>query len=156
MSVTKISNEKGFTLVELLVTMAILMILAGLSLASFMLYKENAEYAKGSSALRNARTALGVGELELPDGYSLAYTQSGTGGGNLAGEMARVMPGANTPANVRLGVEVNQCDELSNPMDRAMYVVSEPCHTHEAARWQKFCGGLEVLLEHVANPAPCV
>lgn len=147
--------ESGFTLVELLVTVAVLMILGGLSLCSYILYKENAEYAKGTATLRNARTALGVGELELPDGYALAFTQTGTSGGMLAGEMARVMPGANTPGGVRLGVEVNDCSETSGPMDRALYVVSEPCLSKESARWQKFCGGMEILLEHVSNPTPC-
>ncbi len=151
----RFESERGFTLIELFVTIAILSILSGLSIASFILYKENAEYSKGSATLRNARTALGVGELELPDGYSLPYTQTAGSGGMLSGELARVMPGANTPSNVQLGAEVTLCSELSAPLDRAAYVVSKPCLSKQEARWQKFCGGLEILLEHVSNPAPC-
>jgi len=148
-------TEQGFTLIELLVTIAILGILASLSIASFILYKENAEYAKGTATLHNARTGLNASEMDLPEGYTLAYTESGTGGGDLSGALAQVLPGISLPPSVRVGVELAVCNESSNPMDREAYVVSEPCNSHEEVRWQKFCGGLEVLLEHVANASPC-
>lgn len=152
---TSISADSGFTLIELLVTVSILGILAGLSLASFTLYKQNAEYSKGSATLHNARVAYNVGELDLPQSYALSFTESGTNGGDLSGELARVMPGTNVPDKVRLGVEVSVCDDSSDPMDRAAFLVAEPCYSNEELRWQKFCGGIEVLTEHVANPAPC-
>lgn len=147
--------EAGFTLIELLTTMAIISILSGLAISTYFLYRENAEYSKGVATLRNARTAYGAGELELPEGYSMAFTQTGVSGGNLSGELSRVLPGANTPGQVRLGAEVNQCDEGSDPLDRAAFIVSEPCLSEQEVRWQKFCGGIEILSEHVANAAPC-
>ncbi len=148
-------NEEGFTLIELLVTIAILGILCALGGASFILYKESAEYSKGTATLHNARTAFNVGELDLPDGYNLAYTESGTGGGDLAGPLASVMPGAALPIGVRVGVEVAFCDDTSGPFDRAAFIVAEPCNASEQLRWQRFCGGVEVVVEHVANPTPC-
>ncbi len=148
-------GEKGFTLIELLVTIAILSILAGLSIASYTLYKENAEYAKGTATMHNARTGIGAAELELPDTFSMAYTQSSTDGSALSGLLAQAMPGVSLPSNLRVGVELSMCNSASDPMDRAAFVVAEPCRATESVRYQKFCGGMEVLLEHVANPAPC-
>jgi prepilin-type N-terminal cleavage/methylation domain-containing protein len=148
-------SESGFTLIELLVTIAILSILSGLSIVSFIVYRENAEYAKGTATMRNARTALSAGQLDLPDDYSLAYTQTDTAGGKLAGQLAEVMPGGNMPNEVRLGVEVSACDQSSGPFDRADYLVVQPCRAKQEIRWQRFCGGTEVLLEHISNASPC-
>lgn len=150
-----LNSERGFTLIELLVTIAILSILAGLSVTSYILYKEKAEYSKGSATLHNVRTAFSVGELDLPEGFSLAYTESATVGGDLVGPLAQVLPGANTPGGIRVGVEVSACTETSSPLDRAAFIVSEPCLGKEQLRWQKFCGGIEVLMEHVSNASPC-
>ncbi len=155
MNADKALGERGFSLVELLATVSILGILSALSIASFILYRQNAEYSKGAAAMHTARTALKVGELELPDGYSLAFTQTGTSGGGLVGELARVMPGGNTPNAVRLGAEVSLCDDASSAFDRADFLVVEPCLAQEEVRWQRFCGGTEVLLEHVGNASPC-
>ncbi|MFN8389526.1 MAG: type II secretion system protein [Bdellovibrionota bacterium] len=152
---TESLGEQGFTLIELLVTTSIIAILSALAIVSFIVYRENAEYSKGSAAMRNARTAMGAGELELPDGYTLPFTQTTSAGGLLSGELAHIMPGGITPSAVRLGAEYNQCDDSSGPFDRAAYLVLEPCLAKQEVRWQRFCGGTEVLLEHVSNPAPC-
>ena len=148
-------TQLGFTIIELVVTVAILSILTGLSLASFTVYRENAEYSKGTATMRNARTALNVGVLELPEDYTLDYTESGLSGGLLSGELSRLLPGANTPDQVRLSAEVSACDESSGPFDRSQFLVVEPCRSKQEVRWQKFCGGAEVLLEHVTNASPC-
>ena len=150
-----VKNEKGFTLIELLVACSIISILSALSICSFIIYKQNAEYAKGSATMRNVRTALKAGQLDLPDDYTLAYTQSSTTGGVFTGELAKALPGGNVADAVRIGVEINTCDESSDPLDRADFLVSEPCRGTQEVRWQRFCGGTEILLEHVANPAPC-
>ena len=149
-------SESGFTLIELLVSVAILFILAGLSIASFIIYKDDAEYTKGVATLKNSRTAMSVGELELPDDFTLPFTKSSEAGGPLVGVMSTALPGANTPVNVKLGVEVVPCDDSSSPFDRNQLLVAEACRSSKAVRWQKFCGGTEVLIEHVSNPTPCL
>jgi prepilin-type N-terminal cleavage/methylation domain-containing protein len=149
-------DEAGFTLIELLVSVAILFILAGLSIASFIIYKDNAEYTKGVATLKNGRTAMSVGELELPDGFTLPFTKSTESGGPLVGVLATALPGANTPIHVKLGAEVVPCNDRSGPFDRSQLLVAEACRSSKMVRWQKFCGGTEVLLEHVSNPAPCL
>lgn len=148
-------NEQGFTLIELLLTCVILIILGALSIGSFFIYKENAEYSRASTTMRNARTAMTVGEMELPEGYELAYTTTSTNGDPLPGALATALPGGVVPKDVRLGAEVNICDDTSSPLDRAQYLVAQPCRAKQEVRWQKFCGGIEILSEHVANPAPC-
>ena len=148
-------DERGFTLIELLLTSVILIILGALSIGSFFIYKENAEYSRASTTMRNARTAITVGEMELPEGYELAYTTTTTTGDPLPAALAVALPGGVVPAGVRLGAEVNVCDDSSGPLDRAQYLVAQPCKATQEVRWQKFCGGIEILTEHVANPAPC-
>lgn len=137
-------------------TVSILGILSGLSIAAFNVYRENAEYTKGSATLRNARTAMGAGELDLPDDFVLAYTTSGTGGGSLPGGLGTTMPGIATPIDVRLGAQVDACDTSSNPFDPSKLIVVESCRATQSVRWQRFCGGAEVLLEHIDTPTPCL
>lgn len=148
-------NESGFTLIELLVTSTIILILAALSIGSYTVYKQGAEYAKSQATLKNARTAMGAGELEWTDGYSLPFTQSSITGGEMTGVLGVAMPGGNLPADVRLGAEVSPCDETSGAMDRAQFITVEACRARESVRWQKFCGGVQIITEHIANPAPC-
>lgn len=148
-------DERGFSLIELLTVIAILGVLVGLSMGAYTIYRENAEYAKGDATMHQARTALYAGESDLPDGFTMAFSQSTTTGGTLIGAMGQAMPGAVMPKDLRLGVEINACGPLSGPFDREKFIVSEPCRAKRAIHYQRFCGGSEILLENVANPAPC-
>lgn len=148
-------SEEGVTLIELLTVLTVIAALAGLSIVTYTLYRLQAEYTRGTVTLRNAKTAYYVGEIELPEGFSLPYTLSSSTGQAFSPEMSKVLPGANAPSGVRLGVEVNSCDENSSPFDREAFLVAQPCLAKEEARWQKFCGGIEISLDHLSNPAPC-
>ncbi len=149
------NEERGFTLIELMLTCVILIILGALSLGSFFIYKENAEYSRASTTMRNARTAMTAGEMELPEGFELTYTTTTTTGDPLSGALATALPGGVVPKDVRLGAEVSACDGSSSPLDRAQFLVAQPCRAQQEVRWLKLCGGIEILSEHVSNPTPC-
>ena len=152
---TSSRDERGFSLIELLTVIGILGILASLSLSAFSIYRESAEYSKGDATMHSARTALYAGELDLGEDFTMAYTTSTTTGGALVGPMAQALPGMIMTKDLRLGVEVNACDDSSGPFDRAQFIVAQPCRATRELRYEKFCGGSEVILENVANPAPC-
>ena len=53
----QITNQKGFTLLELLITMCIIMILAGIAIPSYKDYKKKAYDVRALSDLKNVSTA---------------------------------------------------------------------------------------------------
>ena len=54
----KNGNQKGFTLVELLVVVAIIAILAAIAIPQFSEYRKKAFNAAGESDVRNAKTTF--------------------------------------------------------------------------------------------------
>jgi len=148
----RVSTQRGFTLIELLVTLAILSILAGLSWVGFVVYKENAEYQKAESDLRNAQTAAEAGILALASGYpSVGLTFSGSDGGPVPAAVSDVLPGAVVSYGVNLGVEYTQC--AAQDMTPQVYLVATPCQADRYATFTKFCNGTEIKNTDLAGGA---
>lgn len=140
-----ILNTKGFTLVELLVSIAIVGILAALALTGFTIYKQDAEFAKAESDLRNARVSMEAGSQDLPDGYSLPLTYTSTTGGAVEDPIEEVLPEGVTSKDVQLGVNYESC--AGSSPDVHQYIVAIACKGGEnnARTWTKTCDGLEIL-----------
>lgn len=148
------ANENGFTLIELLYAVSILGILASTMWGFFSLYKEEASYGVAETALKQARTALEIGDAEAETGTSVAYTQTGTGGGLVSNPLLDVMPGYTTPNDVRIGVTYRKC---AGPGDPGInhYVVAEPCNAEKQARHTRFCSGIELIQADVPQAKGC-
>lgn len=64
----KKKNQKGFTLIELMIVVAIIGILAAIAIPQFAQYRENAFNSAAEADLRNAKT-----DLEAQYTENLAY-----------------------------------------------------------------------------------
>lgn len=153
-SLLKLQREEGFTLIELIITTSMISILTALSWGAFWIYKDNSEYARAEVTYRNARTALEVGEQELPDGAAIAFQYTATTGGNVLPPLADFVPGASVPDDVRLGVMYRDCGGMAN-MALNSLLVAEPCQATKQVRWMRFCNGIEVLMPKIPQPKGC-
>ena len=149
-------NEKGFTLIELFITVAIVGILTALSWVAFNTYKDDAEYARAQQTLRSALTALSLGELEAPDGFSVTSISdalSGEDGEAFTGNLAIMFPGFSAPANVQIGGIWVPCSSTTSTGLSKM-VLSIPCSLESRiVMWTKLCNGVNYMLDDVSSYA---
>ena len=82
-------NNRGFTLIETLVVVAILGVLAGLAVANFRTFKTRAYNATALTDFRNIKTALLAGSSDPEDTTSFIIFNQ-TGPGVLPGRMSHV------------------------------------------------------------------
>ncbi len=146
-------RESGFTIIELLITSLITSILAAIALVGFAIYKDNAEYTKAESDLRNARTAAEVG-LQESDGTNYAIEFSDTTGGPVVGTLNDILPGAVTSAGVKLGASITNCSG-SGAMANEQFVVARACNAELYVSWARMCNGAEVRFSQAALPGGC-
>ena len=127
-------------------------ILSATSLSAFSVYKQDAEYARAETTVRSAITAMTLGELEAPEGFSMAYTSSETNGNPLIGELATMFPSAVVPNEIKLSGEWGDC-EAGAIFDKR--VVAEPCKGAGYVAWIRTCGGIITYLRNLASSPVC-
>lgn len=148
-------NQSGATMIELLYVIVIIGILASISIVSYSMYKEKAEYAKAEATLRNARTAFEVGDQDAPDGLNVPITFSGVIGGPVVAPLATILPGAQLSIDVRLGAAYNSCTPAVDPATVHQFLIAQPCRAGEYIAWAKLCNGTELTLHNVPQPDVC-
>jgi prepilin-type N-terminal cleavage/methylation domain-containing protein len=140
----EIRSEKGFTMVELLTVVAIIGIVAKLSLTSFTIYKGKAEFSKAASLYTNARTAATAGEEDLGSAFSMSFTESTSTGAPLAGTLATFFPNMTMAKDVILGASVSPCAGAG--MDPNLVISVKPCRGDgKHIEYIRFCNGLDSL-----------
>ncbi len=145
-------SERGASMIELLYVIVIIGVLSMISLTGYAMYREDAEYAKAESTLRNARTAFEVGDQEAPEGLTIPATFSDTVGGPVAGPLATLLPGAKVSKDVRLGAAYTYCDPGVDPVTVKQLLISQPCRSSRYTTWLKLCNGTEISQHDLPLP----
>lgn len=141
-------RSEGFTLIEMLMVIAVIGVLAGISLQTFAVYRENAFYASSEEILRNARTALDIGrtnEESFP--ARVLFTQAFTGGSVTNNDAAMIAPGLNNNNNSYVYVYHNPT--CASPWCLTDYITSRHCRAEEYTYWYRYANGFAAQVEHV-------
>ena len=144
-------NQSGFTLVELLITTAIIGILGAIAITTFAEYKENALFSKAQSDLRNARTALEAGLDDLA-GLGNMDESSVTTGGALAGNLATALPAMLTSDGVMLRLVLTDCGFGGKTM---VQMYSYACQPELVTWYLRTCGDFEINMSRAPAPGIC-
>ena len=144
----------GFTLVELLVVVSILLILGSLSLSAFSLYKEQARVRSSEELMRNARLALeaGKGDNESFPAAMIIVDQNAPG--VIADATGKaLMPGLVLPDHFRLFATHDPTCAADACMED--FIQARHCQTSKKTVYFRTFGGIEATMYNVADPAPC-
>jgi prepilin-type N-terminal cleavage/methylation domain-containing protein len=143
-------SEQGFTLIELLTIIAIIGVLAALSLSGFSIYRASAAYAVATGTMHDARNAL---EAALADQSNLPAQvplQAQVVQGEIANVLGKAMlPGMQLPRNMKLQYSYDPACVDAGCIET--FLQTNHCYGIEFPRFVRFGDGVEVLVEHIGG-----
>ena len=146
-------NEHGFTLIELLVTCAIILVLSGIALTGFTLYKDSAYRRSAEQMMQQTRTALEAGKQDVEDATDTIEVTLRAAGPMATADAQALLPGLVLPEQFWIYALHNPaCDDEVCMED---YVIARSCHTEVRNIYFKTHGGIESMTWNVADAAPC-
>ena len=145
-----IRSERGFTLIELLTVVAIIGVLANLSLSSVIIYRAKAAYSNCQRSVRDLRLAAqaGTSDPDNPPAAVPLYSQ------NTPGPIANA-----AAANFLVGMQVSKNMKVRVSYDPSCTVVGcvsgwaeiKHCQGREYIEWFQYGDGSEEVVEKIAG-----
>ncbi len=147
-------RESGFTLVEMLITCAILLILGALALSAFTIYKREAYMKSSAQLMGQARTALEAGKQDSESfPASLMTVDQSTAGPISSATGSLLMPGFIVTQDYRLFV--NHDPTCSADACLEDYIEVKHCSTDGKTVYWRTYGGIEFLNLNAADSSGC-
>ncbi len=122
-----ISSESGFTIIEVLVSSAIIVILAGLAVQAYVIYREDSYHTIAKQMMGNTRTALEAGKVDSESFVGVLQFVSTTPGEATEMDGETIVPGLTLPGD--FSVQVIHNPNCANPACVEDYVVTRHCKT---------------------------
>ncbi|MFN8390220.1 MAG: type II secretion system protein [Bdellovibrionota bacterium] len=148
------ARQGGFTLVELLVTTAIIVILTGIAFTGFTVYKESAYMRISEQLMHQARTALEAGKQDNEGAGTELVTVDQNTAGPLSDPVAQaLMPGLVLTPHVRIYATYDPtCSDATCMQD---YIMTRHCLTQKKVVYFRTFGGIESTTYNVDDSGPC-
>ena len=152
---TRVNDESGFTLLELMVVTAVLGVLASMSLASFHKFKDSAFYSVSEQTLNTARTALEAGKVEIDSLDNNSYSFYQTTPGPITSSRGQILaPGLVVPKDTRLFVYHNpNCDSGGWCLEDQVWLRN--CKSSKYLYYLKYSNGYEYQVEDIKAGWDC-
>jgi len=143
--------ESAFTLVELLLVIAIIGILSSLALTAFQIYKSDAAYSIISSTLHAAQTAFeaGINDIDNPPA-SVGLTNQLAAGPIQDLSAQALLPGMMLPISINFEVQYDSTCMTAACQSASIQI--KHCNGNEYIRWVRFGDGLSLIVDHIAGP----
>lgn len=148
------NQQSGFTLIELLVTIVIISTLAGLSIQSYFIHRDNAYYSVSEQTLVMAKTALQAGKVDVEQfSDEFLWHWQNTAGPVNGGMGQNLIPGFVLPEDSEIYVEHSpNCRAVSCLSD---YIYVRNCRAGRYMYWFRLGQGFELTVGNVDAPWDC-
>jgi len=148
------SNSKGFSLVELLFTLAILGILTAMLTQSYEMYKEKAQHSSALSLFTDTRTALEGGKIDSESFEEESMVVEESGPGVPGGDYGQILlKGLILPDKHKIYVR-HKPDCVEDTCIEDIISVRH-CHTQKIATLTQFKSGAVLRELHGEAEDPC-
>jgi prepilin-type N-terminal cleavage/methylation domain-containing protein len=150
----KNKTQSGFTLVELLVATAIIMVLAGLAVQAYNIHKENAYHAIALGMMQQTRTALAAGKVDSESfPQSAMIVDQRSAGVATNGDANLLVPGLVVPE--RFHVQVRHDPTCTEPGCIEDSIVCQHCNAKRRVLYVKPYKMPEIILFNAEVDGPC-
>ena len=149
-----IESEAGFTLLELLVASAIIVILSGLSIQSYVIYREDAYHKLAMQMMGQTRTAMEAGKVDSESfGSATMFVETTDPGPATSGDGETIVPGLVLPEDFYLYVWHDPTCATDSCVED--YVITRHCKANQRVVHYKFKSFGQSTIYNAAAPTDC-
>ncbi|MCB0322701.1 MAG: prepilin-type N-terminal cleavage/methylation domain-containing protein [Bdellovibrionales bacterium] len=146
-------EEAGFTLIELLVASAIIVVLSGLAVQAYVIYRESSYHTIAMQMMGNTRTAMEAGKVDSERFTNNLFFISQTPGPATAMDGEDIVPGLTLPNDFYVYVFHNPGCQFVGCMED--YVITRHCKSGQRVIYSKAHDMGETVVYNAAAGGSC-